>query len=69
MVVVEVVAVVAGLVEEGCFATKGPFLVTPSPPFLRRSLKVVVSILLCLVLSPLLLTLAGEERSPKLLKL
>lgn len=68
--VVELVVVV-GLVEEGCFATRGPFLVTPSPPhFLRRSLKLAASILLSLLLSlPALLTAAGEERSPKLLRL
>lgn len=50
--------------EDGCFATKGPFLVTPSPlDFLSRSLKVEVSILLLespvLPPSPLL-TEAGD---------
>lgn len=71
-VVVVVVVVVVGeeVVEEeegeveGCFATIGPFLVTPSPPpFLTLSLKEVASILLCLPPSPLLLV-AGEAPRP-----
>lgn len=54
--------------EEGCLATSGPFLVTPSPlPFLSLRRKLLASIRLSLELSPaVLLALAGEDLSPKL---
>lgn len=69
VVVVVVTAAAVGEAEvegevEGCLATMGPFLVTPSPPpFLSLSLKEVASILLCLPPSPLLVV-AGEAPSP-----
>lgn len=75
VVVVEVQAAVEGQegkvvevdeaeVEEGCFATMGPFLVTPSPPpFRTLSLKLAASILLCLPPSPRR-GVAGEAPPP-----